>query len=67
MGAAAEHRYEYCTDEHCPRFPCQVYRQGTEDGRRRGFDEGYAQGFEDGYKQGFREGLDACPRPHGKG
>lgn len=68
MGGADEHRYEYCGDEHCPRWPCQVYKQGAEDGYRRGFDEGVAKGYEDGYeagyKQGFTDGIDACPRPH---
>ena len=71
MGGAArtatEHRYEYCGDDNCPRFACQVYREGFGDGHRRGFDEGRAQGYEDGYKQGFADGIEACPRPHGKG
>ena len=70
--ADGKHEYQRCADDNCPRFPCQVYKQGVEDGHRRGFDEGYAKGFEDGhaegfdagYKQGFADGIDACPRPH---
>ena len=79
MGGAArtaeDHRYEYCGDQHCPRWPCQVYKQSLEDGHRRGYDEGHAQGYAEGhrdgydagYKQGFPDGIDACPRPHSKG
>ena len=67
MGAPAEgHDYRRCTDDNCPRFSCQAYKEGYEDGRRHGFDEGHAEGFEAGYKQGFGDGIDACPRPHGK-
>ena len=73
--ADGKHEYQRCTDENCPRFPCQVYKEGFEDGHRRGFDEGYAKGYEDGYrdgydagyKQGFADGIEACPRPHGNG
>ena len=65
--ADGRHDYQRCTDENCPRFPCQVYKEGLGDGRRRGFGEGRAQGYEDGYKQGFADGIEACPRPHGKG
>jgi hypothetical protein len=75
MGGADEHRYDRCGDGNCPRFPCQVYKQGFEDGHRRGYDEGHAEGYDEGhrdgydagYKQGFGDGIDACPRPHGKG
>ena len=67
--SADKHDYQRCTDDNCPRFPCQVYKQGFGDGHRRGYDEGRAQGYqdghEDGYKQGFGDGIDACPRPHG--
>ena len=70
--SADKHDYQRCTDANCPRFPCQVYKEGFGDGHQRGFDEGYAKGFEDGhaegfdagYKQGFADGIDACPRPH---
>jgi hypothetical protein len=48
MGGAArtaeQHRYDQCGDDNCPRWPCQVYREGYEDGYRRGFDEGRAAG-----------------------
>jgi flagellar biosynthesis/type III secretory pathway protein FliH len=71
-----EHRYQFCADEHCPRFPCRVYKEGFQDGHRRGFDEGYAKGYPDGYNDGYRkgwqegydkgfpDGIAACPRPH---
>lgn len=70
------HEYTGCGDENCPRFPCRVYREGFEDGRRRGFDEGKVEGaiegFEEGYKRGWQEGYDvgfpagiaACPLSH---
>lgn len=67
MGGAArtaeEHRYEYCGDQHCPRWPCRVYQEGVDEGRRRGYDEGHAAG----YDEGFQAGIAACPGPHGKG
>jgi hypothetical protein len=71
-----EHRYDRCTDQYCPRWPCRVYKEGFEAGYRRGFDEGYAKGYavgyeagykkgyDAGYKQGFPDGIAACPRPH---
>ena len=69
--SADKHDYQRCTDDNCPRFPCQVYKQGSGDGHRRGYDEGraqgYQEGYEDGYKLGFGDGIDACPRPHSKG
>ena len=67
ISADGRHDYQRCTDEECPRFPCQVYREGRDDGHRDGYDKGHAEGYEAGYKQGFAEGIEACPRPHGKG
>jgi hypothetical protein len=72
--ADGRHEYQRCTDEDCPRFPCQVYRHGVRDGfaagyargYARGYEVGYRDGYEAGYKQGFPEGIAACPRPHGK-
>jgi hypothetical protein len=78
-GNGTQHQYQACDGQWCDRFICRVYREGYDDGRRRGYDEGYAtgytRGYEDGYSkgydagyaQGFRDGIDACPRPHGKG
>ena len=73
--SADKHDYQRCTDENCPRFPCQVDKEGVRDGwaagypagYAKGYEAGYRDGYEAGYKQGFREGQDACPRPHGKG
>ena len=67
--SADKHDYQRCTDDNCPRFPCQVYKEGFGDGHQRGLDEGTRragtpEGFEAGYKQGFADGIDACPRPH---
>ena len=66
--SADKHDYQRCTDDNCPRFPCQVYKEGLAEGRVAGLAEGYAKGYEDGYeggyKQGFGDGIDACPRPH---
>ena len=64
-----------CTDEHCPRYPCRMYKEGKDDGRREGYDEGhakghaegYGEGWDAGYRKGFPDGMAACPRPHGKG
>jgi hypothetical protein len=67
-GGDPEHRYQLCTDEHCERFPCRVYKDGWRDGHATGYERGYAAGFaegyEAGYRQGFQEGMAACPRPH---
>ena len=70
-----KHEYQRCTDDNCPRFPCQVYKQGFSagwaaghaSGYAEGFQAGYSDGYEAGYKQGFGDGIDACPGPHGKG
>ena len=73
--ADGKHEYQRCTDADCPRFGCQVYKQGLAAGweagyaagHARGYEAGYRAGFEAGYKQGYPDGIDACPRPHGKG
>jgi hypothetical protein len=63
MGGAArtaqDHRYDQCGDEDCPRFPCQVFREGRQLGEVLGYRRGYAEGF--------AEGIRSCPRPHGNG
>ena len=50
------HRYQACTDEHCDRFPCRVYKEGYRNGWQDGHVAGYAAGFPDG--------IAACPRAH---
>jgi hypothetical protein len=65
--SADKHDYQRCTDDNCPRFPCQVYKQGDAAGCQRGHARGHAEGVELGYKLGFSDGIAACPRPHGKG
>jgi hypothetical protein len=47
------HDYETCTDPHCSRYGCRVYREGRE--------SGCAEGHADGYAQGFADGLSADP------
>ena len=65
--SADKHDYQRCTDDNCPRFPCQVYKQGLAAGDAAGHARGHAEGVELGYKLGFSDGIEACPRPHGKG
>jgi hypothetical protein len=65
--ADGKHEYQRCTDDNCPRFPCQVYKQGVSAGWAAGHARGHAEGVELGYKLGFPDGIAACPRPHGKG
>ena len=64
--ADGRHDYQRCTDEDCPRFGCQVFREGRQLGEVLGYSRGHAEGTEAGYKLGFGDGLDACPRPHGR-
>lgn len=60
MGSAArtaeDHRYDRCTDDDCPRFPCQVWKQGEAAGYQRGNAEGRAEGFAEGYAEGVARG-----------
>jgi hypothetical protein len=60
-GTDAEHRYQFCRDEYCDRFPCRIYREGY----RNGHADGQAAGYTAGYADGFSEGLASCPGPHG--
>ena len=39
--SADKHDYRRCADENCPRFPCQVFKEGR---RRLGEDLGHARG-----------------------
>jgi hypothetical protein len=43
--------YSECGDPNCPRFACQVWK----DGYRRGWDDGCAQGYAEGYAQGWAD------------
>jgi hypothetical protein len=65
--SADKHDYRRCTDEDCPRFPCQVFKEGRQLGEVSGYARGHAEGVEAGYKLGFPDGIEACPRPHAKG
>ena len=62
--SADKHDYQRCTDDNCPRFPCQVFKEGRQLGEDLGHARGHAEGVEAGYKLGFADGIDACPRPH---
>jgi hypothetical protein len=67
MGAPTEgHDYRRCGDVNCPRYACQLYWEGRQDGEHLGYERGHAEGYDAGYKQGFSDGTVACPRPHGK-
>jgi hypothetical protein len=57
--ADGKHDYRRCADENCPRFGCQVYKEGQQLGEILGRARGHAEGHEDGYKQGFAAGLGA--------
>ena len=60
-----EHDYRRCQDDDCPRFICQVYKEGYQDGHAAGsasgyaagYEAGYASGREAGYRQGYAEGC----------
>jgi len=47
-----EHDYRRCQDDDCPRFICQVYKEGYQDGHAAGSASGYAAGYEAGYADG---------------
>lgn len=55
-----EHDYRECTDDGCPRFPCRLWKEAYDAGRRRGFDEGYSEGYAKGWADGYAAG-------HGEG
>jgi len=55
-GVRDEHRYQVCTDELCPRFPCRVYREGFEAGHGAGFSAGHAAGRAEGFAEGYQVG-----------
>lgn len=40
----ATHSYRTCRDPHCPRFICQVFREGYDDGYEDGFGAGFSAG-----------------------
>lgn len=58
------HEPQACTDEHCPRYPCRVWREAFEAGRLRGYDDGHAKGYAEGYEAGYPDGIRDCPLPH---
>lgn len=47
-----DHDYRECTDHHCERFPCVVYKEGFRDGYEQGFGDGYANGYAEGFADG---------------
>lgn len=50
------HEYADCTDPHCDRYQCRVYREGIEAGR--------PEAEADGYAKGYADGMNDCPLPH---
>ncbi len=48
------HEYADCTDEHCPKFQCRVYRDGLAAGRAQGQAEGYAEGYAEGMSAAYQ-------------
>lgn len=59
-GTSAEHRYELCRDEDCPRFPCRVYKEGYRNGYDDGYEEGWAAGNAAGYAAGQAAAASSC-------
>jgi hypothetical protein len=49
------HEYAACSDEHCGRSPCRIYREGIETGRA----QGHGAGFADGYAEGMSDAYQA--------
>lgn len=58
---STKHDYQDCPDEHCPLFPCRVYKEGHADGyaegRAIGHAEGYVAGYSDGETAGYQAGY----------
>jgi hypothetical protein len=50
------HEPAACEDAGCPRYPCQVYREGAA--------AGFAAGEAQGYAKGYAAGMSDCPLPH---
>ena len=59
------HDYQTCTDEHCERFPCRVYKEGHADGYDEGEQAGYGAGFAEGWIEGFAAGVASASCSHG--
>ncbi len=55
----SEHLAEDCLDPECPRFPCQMFHRGEEQGYRRGYGDGYRDGYSAGYAAGYIAGFTA--------
>jgi flagellar biosynthesis/type III secretory pathway protein FliH len=64
-GTRDEHRYQFCRDEFCDRFPCRLYKEGYRNGYEDGYGQGHEIGYASGFGDGFSDGLASCPGPHG--
>ncbi len=58
-----EHRYDYCGQDDCPRFPCKVYKEGYVRGYADGAAAGYEAGLADGFAEGYAAGVAAAGSP----
>jgi len=60
---AGQHDYRACTDGHCEKPYCLIWKEAFRDGE----EFGYQAGYETGYEAGHAAGLASCPGPHGGG
>ena len=51
-----QHDYQTCRDDDCPRYTCNVYKEGYADGYGAGAAAGYAIGYGDGMAAGYSQG-----------
>ena len=62
-----KHDYQTCDDDDCPRYPCQVYKEGFRAGHVVGWHRGYATGYSEGYQKGYGDGYAAGAASASKG
>jgi len=56
---SGQHEFRTCTDAHCERPYCLIWKEALR--------EGQDAGYESGYEKGYEVGLASCPGPHGNG
>ena len=61
--SADKHDYQRCTDDNCPRFPCQVFKEGRQLGEDLGHARGHAEGVEAGRQTRIRGRHRRLPAP----
>ena len=61
--SADKHDYRRCTDDNCPRFPCQVFKEGRQLGEDLGHARGHAEGVEAGLQTRIRGRHRRLPAP----